>query len=47
MKLKHVLSGSKTMKDYLAHKPKYFLLKRIIRKRYFLIKIFLILIGKK
>ncbi len=47
LKIKDALKNHKIMKDYLTKKPKYFVLKRIIGKSYFLIKIFLILNNKK
>lgn len=47
LSIKTALKNSQNMKNYLAQKPQYFLLKRVIRKSDFLIKYFLILSGKK
>lgn len=47
LKIKDALKNPEVMKNYLAKKPKYFVLKRIIYKSYFLMKIFLILNNKK
>jgi hypothetical protein len=46
LKIKDALKSIKIMKDYLAKKPKYFLLKRVVRKSDFLIKIFLVANSK-
>lgn len=47
LKIKKALKNWQIMKEYLAKKPKYFLLKRAVRKSHFLIKIFLILNSEK
>jgi hypothetical protein len=47
LSIKNALKNSQNMKNYMTKKPKYFLLKRVIRKSDFLIKYFLILSGKK
>lgn len=47
LKIKSSLTSIKNIKNFLANKPKYFLLKRIVRKSNFLIKIFLIINNKK
>ncbi len=43
LKIIDALKSLSVMKEYLAKKPKYFLLKRVVRKSYFLTKIFLML----
>ncbi|MCE3255753.1 MAG: hypothetical protein K0R25_1247 [Rickettsiaceae bacterium] len=47
LKIRDALKSWKIMKDYLIKKPKYFVLKRMVRKSYFLIKIFLMLSSKE
>jgi hypothetical protein len=46
LQIKDALKNIDVMKEYLAKKPKYFLMKRMIRKSNFLIKVFLILNRK-
>jgi hypothetical protein len=46
LKIKDALNNLEIMQNYLAKKPKYFLMKRMIRKSNFLIKVFLILNRK-
>ncbi len=43
LKIKNALKNFEVMKEYLAKKPKYFLMKRVVRKSHFLTKIFLML----
>jgi hypothetical protein len=47
LSIKNALKSAENMKNYLVKKPQYFLLKRIVRKNNFLIRIFLILNSKK
>lgn len=46
LSVKNALKSWQNMKDYLVTKPKYFFVKRVVRKNHFLIKVFLILNGK-
>lgn len=46
LSLKKALRNKKEMRDYFLNKPKYFLLKRVVRKSNFLIKCFLTLKSK-
>jgi len=47
LNIKDAVKNLEKMKNYLTNKPKYFLLKRMVRKSDFLIKTFLILSSKK
>ncbi|MBU6339206.1 MAG: nucleotidyltransferase family protein [Rickettsiales bacterium] len=47
LSIKKAVKSLENMKDYVSKKPKYFLLKRIIRKNHILIKIFLMLNSRK
>jgi len=47
LKIKDAVRDCELMKKYLAKKPKYFLLKRVVRKSYILTRIFLILNNKQ